>query len=121
MPSLWRVKKKEQVTTSGPFARPQLDKKKKKRGHLKASEFYFIVIPDDWKSLLTEADFVAFTKSSSFVGNVRYNNDNQSMLILLNEKAYNFCNVSRRTYDSFEGSGSKGAFFNRSIKGQFDC
>jgi len=119
---LWELKKKEQVAVSGPFARPQLDKKKKKRGHLKASkEFYFMIIPEDWKGLLTEADFVAFTASSSFVGNVRYDKDTQEMRILLNENAYNFCNVPQRKYDSFEGSGSKGAFFNRSIKGQFDC
>jgi hypothetical protein len=63
----------------------------------------------------------AFTHSSSFVGNVRYDTEEQSMRILLNGKAYHFCNVPERIYDAFEGSNSKGAFFARSIKGQFDC
>jgi len=120
---LWRIKKKEQIGISGPFDRPQLDKKKKKKGHLTAKEFYFIIKPDDWKSLLTEADFVAFTASSSFVGNVRYDKDTSEMRILLGSsgKAYNFCNVPQRKYDSFEGAESKGAFFNREIREQHDC
>jgi hypothetical protein len=43
------------------------------------------------------------------------------MEILLNGKRYNFCNVPQRVYDGFEGADSKGAYFNRIIKGQFDC
>jgi len=107
------------VTISGPMDRPVL--KKKKRTLKAPQEFYFQIIPSDWKSLLTEADFVAFTASSSFVGNVRYDKDTSEMRILLNEKAYNFCNVPQRKYDAFEGSGSKGAFFNREIREQHDC
>ena len=72
-------------------------------------------------SLLTEADFTTFTHSSSFIGNVRYDADESGMVILMNEKAYNFCNVPRRVYDGFEGANSKGAFFNREIKGLYDC
>ena len=64
---------------------------------------------------------IAFTHSSSFIGNVRYNTDTQGMLMLLNGKEYNFCNVPARIFDSFQGADSKGAFFARSIKGQFDC
>jgi len=64
---------------------------------------------------------IAFTGSSSFVGNVRYDDEDQSMRIILNGKVYNFCNVPQRIFDSFEGAASKGAFFGRSIKGQFDC
>ena len=63
----------------------------------------------------------AFTGSSSFVGNVRYNRETQGMRILLNGIPYNFCNVPERIFDSFEGADSKGAFFGRQIKGQFDC
>jgi len=68
-----------------------------------------------------EADFDAFTSSSSFVGNVLYDNDTQGMVILLNGKEYYFCRVPKRVFDSFKGSSSPGAFFNRSIKGQYDC
>ena len=63
----------------------------------------------------------AFTGSSSFVGNVRYNRETQGMRILLNGIPYNFCNVPERIFDAFEGADSKGAFFNRNIKTQFDC
>lgn len=83
--------------------------------------FEFLESPEEWKNALTEADFRAFTGSSSFVGNVRFDRDTNGMRILLNDKPYNFCNVPERIFDSFEGAGSKGAFFNRIIKGQFDC
>jgi len=63
----------------------------------------------------------AFTHSSSFVGNVRYNTETQGMTMILNGKEYNFCNVPARVFDSFQGADSKGAFFARSIKGQFNC
>ena len=43
------------------------------------------------------------------------------MSIILNNEHYVFCGVPDRVYDAFEGSDSKGSFFNRSIKGQFDC
>jgi len=63
----------------------------------------------------------AFTGSSSFVGNVRYNRETQEMRVLLNGKPYTFCGVPERRFDAWEGADSKGAFFAREIKGQFDC
>ena len=63
----------------------------------------------------------SFDMSSSFVGKVTYSPDFQTMEINLNGKVYGFCNVPERMFDSFEGAGSKGAFFNREIKQQFDC
>jgi len=65
--------------------------------------------------------FKAFTGSSSFVGNVRYNSFDNSMRVLLNGKAYTFCDVPERVYDSFKGASSKGAYFNRILKKQFSC
>lgn len=109
---MW-LKKKEQVAISGPFARPQLKKKKKK-------EFYFIVIPEDWKSLLKE-ELRTFDQSSSFIGTVVYDTERQELFITIGSTVYDFCNVSERIYDAFEGSGSKGAFFNREIREQHDC
>ena len=64
---------------------------------------------------------IAFTHSSSFIGNVRYNTETQEMRVILNGKSYNFCGVPQRIYDAFEGANSKGAFFARSIRTQFDC
>ena len=63
----------------------------------------------------------SFNQPSSFVGQVEYFPEDLSMEILLNGKLYAFCNVSERLYDSFEGAGSKGAFFNREIKTLHDC
>lgn len=73
------------------------------------------------KRQLLAARLRAFTHSSSFVGNMRYDNEEQSMTGILAGKHYKWCDVPERTFDSFEGAGSKGAFFNRVVKGQFDC
>jgi len=63
----------------------------------------------------------AFTNSSSFVGNMRYDQDEQSMTGILSGKHYKWCGVPESKFDSFQGAGSAGAFFNRGIKGQYDC
>ena len=61
----------------------------------------------------------AFTHSSSFVGNVRYDPDSQTLLVLLNGKPYLYQDVPERVFDSFMGANSKGAFFARNIKDLF--
>jgi len=63
----------------------------------------------------------AFTNTSSFVGNMRYDQDEQEMTGILSGKHYKWCGVPERTFDAFQGAGSAGAFFNRNVKGQFDC
>ena len=63
----------------------------------------------------------AFTNSSSFVGNMRYDQDEQSMTGILSGKHYKWCGLPESKFDSFQGAGSAGAFFNRDIKGQYDC
>jgi len=80
-------------------------------------EFKFNEPNDAW-SFLSEADFV---QGSSFVGEVNYNEDAQEMKISLNGTVYEYCNVPQRVFDGFEGAPSKGAYYNRIIKGQFDC
>ena len=70
---------------------------------------------------IEEPTLIAFTHSSSFIGNVRFNTDTQEMTMLLNGKRYFWCRVPRRVYDAFEGANSKGSFFNREIKGLYDC
>ncbi len=75
----------------------------------------------EFSEQVTDPILRSFTASSSFVGNVRYNRETQGMRILLNGKAFNFCNVPERVFDAFEGAASKGAFFARNIRTQFDC
>jgi len=107
------VKKKEQVNITQPTNLPDLRKKKKKK-------FEFNESHEVWEDLLKERT-VAFTHSSSFIGNVIYDSDSQDMKITLSGEAYVFCNVPDRVYDAFEGAGSKGSFFNREIRQLFDC
>lgn len=62
-----------------------------------------------------------FQNPSSFVGLVTYFPDTQDMIIVLNGKPYNYCNVPQRTFDAFKGADSPGAFYNRNIKGLLTC
>ena len=63
----------------------------------------------------------AFTHSSSFVGNVRYNPQNQTMRVMMNGKGYGFCGVPERVFDSWEGANSKGEYWWRNIKDRYNC
>lgn len=62
-----------------------------------------------------------FQHSSSVVGVVVYNPDMSSMQVVLSGKEYNYCNVPFRIFQAFKGADSKGAYYNRSIKGQYLC
>ncbi len=64
---------------------------------------------------------VSFDEPSTVVGRVTYNIDFQSMEVELNATVYNYCNVPQSIFDSFAGAASKGAFYNRAVKGQFSC
>lgn len=91
---------------------------KKKRQQIETFDFN---LDPNFRSLLTEADFTAFTNTSSFVGNVRYDRDTQEMTVILSNKEYNFCNVPARKFEGMRGATSTGAYFNREIKTQHDC
>jgi len=64
---------------------------------------------------------IAFTHSSSWIGNVRYDTEAKTMRILMNGKAFNHCGVERIDYDKFEGAPSKGEHWWREIKDRFSC
>jgi len=66
-------------------------------------------------------DIDAFTHSSSFVGQVIYDDDTQEMAANLNGERYVWCGVPHRKFEAWRGANSKGAYFAREIKGQFDC
>ena len=55
---------------------------------------------------------------SSFVGSVSFDDSTGIMDVTLNGKSYSYPNTSRRIFDSWKGASSRGAFYNRSIKGQ---
>ncbi len=62
-----------------------------------------------------------FTHASSFIGTVTYTIGMQSMEIVISGRMYPYCDVPQRIYDAFKGAESKGAYFNRSIKGIYEC
>lgn len=63
----------------------------------------------------------AFTHSSTWVGNVRYNPQNQTMRVMMNNKGYGFCGVPEKVFDSWQGSPSKGEYWWRNIKDRYNC
>lgn len=108
-----------------------LEQKKKKTGtKSKGRTIQYKLSPKQaslFARMLTEhnpvkyAQLKAFTNSSSFVGNVRYNTETQQMRILLGGRPYNFCGVPARKFESLRGATSTGKAFNDIIKGQHDC
>ena len=120
---MWKIKKKEQVTLTGPFDRPAIGRKKKRKkaSHVrKKFEFTFKGNTREWSTILKE-ELKTFDQASSFIGTVVYDDERQEMFITIGPTVYTFCNVPERKFDGFEGAGSKGAFFNREIKEQHDC
>ena len=75
----------------------------------------------DWLTAEELEREITFSHTSSFVGKVTFTPELNTMEINLNGKVYGFCHVPFRIFDSFEGAASKGAYFTRIIKGQFDC
>ncbi len=123
-PDCGEIKKNEQVSLVGPFDRPDIGRKKKKRkkaSHVrKKFEFTFKGNTREWSTILKE-ELKTFDQASSFIGTVVYDDERQEMFITIGPTVYTFCNVPERKFDGFEGSPSKGAFFNREIKEQHDC
>jgi hypothetical protein len=128
----------EDVALSGDHGRADVGKKKKKVAKVPRGFEFNETLDDHWKEVehylmedstnsgqksdtVGNPEFKAFTHSSSFVGNVLWDRESREMDILLNGNKYHFCRVSERLFDSFEGAGSKGAFFNREIKTLHDC
>ena len=58
---------------------------------------------------------------SSFVNRACYDNAASSLVLLLKSTYYQFCGVPQAVYTGLINSESKGKYFNRSIKGRYDC
>jgi len=74
----------------------------------------------NFEEIVSEA-LQAFTHTSSWIGNVRYDTESKVMRILMNGKSFEHCNVEQIDYDKFEGAPSKGEHWWREIKDQFNC
>lgn len=62
-----------------------------------------------------------YVTGSSFIRRVCYDQGNRYMLILLNETYYHYCAIDAGTVTSLLNAHSMGAFYNASIRGNFDC
>jgi len=82
--------------------------------------FSFEESAKEWEKADTNRE-KSFSMSSTFVGKVTFTPQGNTLEIELNGIKYGFCNVPERIYDSFKGASSKGAYFTRIIKGNFDC
>jgi hypothetical protein len=80
-----------------------------------------VILSFEFEETVHNEQLIAFTHTSSWIGNVRFNTDTLEMRILMNGKAYNFCGVPRRVYDAFEGSPSKGEFYWRELRQLYSC
>lgn len=80
-----------------------------------------VILSFEFDEIVHNEQLIAFTHTSSWVGNVRFDTETLGMRILMNGKAYNFCGVPRRVYDAFEGSPSKGEFYWRQLRQLYDC
>lgn len=67
------------------------------------------------------ADFDCSNTSSSFVHRICYDNKNHYAITLLNGTYYHYCRMPSTVVEQWLRAGSKGQFYNRNIKGRFDC
>lgn len=88
--------------------------------HTKASRAYFEKT-FDINEIIHDEKLRAFTHSSSWIGNVKYDTETKIMHVLMNGKAYEHCGVEEIDFDAFEGAPSKGEHWWRFIKEQFNC
>lgn len=91
------------------------NKKEQLQGKKKALTFSFS--DKSLAALIANVREDSFNHESSFIGTVTWYED-QTMTIEIKGKIYNYCGISRREFESFKGAPSKGAAFNRFIKGR---
>lgn len=82
--------------------------------------FTFDEPKENWREALN-AEVDVFNHASSFVGDVQYDTETHELFIDLNGKTYIFCNIPKRTYTMMKNASSKGEYFNRVLKGRYQC
>ena len=73
----------------------------------------------------TAVDIAAFetfdTSKSSLVRGAWYDSDNKYMVVKLNNTYYQYCEFPKSSWSSFKKASSFGTYFNKNIKGNYDC
>lgn len=60
-------------------------------------------------------------RPSSVVDDAWYDEKNSYLIIVLNGTAYHYCSVMPTVWDGLKSATSLGTFYNKFIKGRFDC
>lgn len=72
--------------------------------------------------LVNVDDFTNYSlKRSSFVNEILYRKNDQYLLVKLKSTFYQYCKIPNSTVRNWIASDSLGAFYQRHIKGKFDC
>lgn len=81
----------------------------------------FIVLVASFSINFTAIAQDCFPVNSSFIEKACYSSETQRLELILNGRSYNYCGVSKATFDSFLSASSKGSYYNQYIKGRFRC
>jgi len=65
--------------------------------------------------------FECSNTSSSFVHRICYQKQSKYLIVRLNNTYYHYCRLPQGTYNSWLSASSKGRYYNRNIKGNYDC
>lgn len=65
--------------------------------------------------------FVCYNPSSSLVHRICYRENNQYLVVLLKQTYYHYCKISPGIVNQLINASSKGRFYGRNIKGNYDC
>ncbi len=60
-------------------------------------------------------------KSSSFINDMYYDSDNNYLLVQLKSTYYHYCSIPQSVVSDWRSSSSLGRYYNRNIKGNYDC
>jgi uncharacterized membrane protein len=90
---------------------------------LNSHEEFFIEIENRNTSVVyTSSVFEELGRiDSSFIDQALYDNDEKYLIIDLGDFNYQYCDVSKRTWNDFKNAKSLGSFYNKNIKGTFSC
>ena len=57
---------------------------------------------------------------SSWINGAKYNTETQTMQVYIGSDAYECVGVPNEVWERFKNAGSKGSFFNKNIRGQYN-
>lgn len=74
-----------------------------------------------WQGPVALEPFTCSDTESSLVHRICYQPDHSYLVVLLDQTYYHYCRIPSQVVSQWLNADSKGRFYNRSIKGNFDC